>query len=447
MQNSSPLTTEYAQRRLSTDKNAYDESEFQDLAIGMTMTTQASQKSSRSLPRKNYKLAAHVLSRLSAMVAGCALPVLLLTMASALSAQTTLITLHTFSGNSTGDGANSYAPLLQDSAGNLYGTTASGGVFNHGTVYRVDTSGNETILYSFTGGADGGNPRSGLLLDAAGNLFGITAGGGIFPGNGVIFKLDPNGDETVLHSLTQADGAGSASGLIRDPSGNFYGTTELGGAHNLGAVFKLDALGNYSVLYSFASPKGGDEPFAGLVRDAAGNLYGTTFGGGQFGAGTVYKVDPSGNETVLYNFRGGSDGLFPSSSLLLDRAGNLYGTTDAGGAFGAGTVFKLFATGQEKILHSFGATGDGASPFVGLVQDRLGNFYGVTDGGGTSGHGTVFKMDKSGNVSVLYSFTAGPDGARPEAALWRDASGNLFGTTLDRGSGHNAGTVFELTFP
>jgi uncharacterized repeat protein (TIGR03803 family) len=373
----------------------------------------------------------------------------LFVMTLAVSAQSTLVTLHTFSGSSANDGAYSYAPLIQDSAGNLYGTTAAGGEFNNGTVFRVDASGNETVLYNFTGGADGGDPHSGLLLDASGNLYGITGGGGIFPGQGVVFKLEPNGVETVLHALTTADGSGSASGLLRDASGNFYGTTELGGAYNQGVVFKVDRLGNYTVVHSFGKRGAidGISPYAGLVRDVAGNLYGTTFVGGKYGQGTVYKVDTSGNESVIYSFRGGSDGANPSSALVLDVAGNLYGTTDDGGAGNLGIVFKVSPNGGEKILHSFDSADDGASPFVGLVKDGLGNFYGVTDGGGAFHHGSVFRVDNSGNESVLYSFTGSSDGARPEAALWRDTAGNLFGTTLDKGSGHDAGTVFELTFP
>lgn len=397
------------------------------------------------------RTAARSLALLTAVVTSCALAFFLLGMTSAASAQTTLITLHQFGGSSQHDGGYSYAPVIEDSAGNLYGTTAGGGDFNNGTVFRIDAAGNETVLYSFTGGTDGGNPHSGLLLDTAGNLYGITAGGGILPGQGVVFKLEPNGVETVLHALTTAEGSGSASGLITDPSGNFYGTTEAGGAYSQGVVFKVDKSGNYTVLHSFGR-RGvidGNQPFAGLVRDAAGSLYGTTIFGGRYSAGTVFKIDASGNESVLYSFRGGkSDGLYPSSSLLLDVAGNLYGTTDGGGANNFGTVFKVSANGQaEKILHSFGSSGDGASPFVGLVKDSAGNFYGVTDGGGIYGHGSVFKIDNSGNESLLYSFTGSGDGARPDAPLIRDAVGNLFGTTLDRGSGHDAGTVFELTFP
>jgi len=369
----------------------------------------------------------------------------LLSIASAAWAQSTLITLHTFTGP---DGAYSYAPLVRDRAGNLYGTTAAGGTFNVGTIFKIDTFGNETVLYNFKGRRDGGNPRSGLLLDSTGNLFGITASGGTGSGQGgVLFKLTPSGQQIILHSFSTSDGAGSASGLLRDSSGNFYGTTEIGGAHNQGVVFKLDPHGNYSILYSFTGRNGdGSEPFAGLVRDQAGNLYGTTFGGGSFGLGTVFKIDASGNESVLYSFVGGNDGLIPSSTLVLDPAGNLYGTTDGGGTYNRGTVFEIDSNGNESILHTFGATDDGASPFVGLVRDKSGNLYGVTDGGGADRHGSVFKLDSSGNETVLYSFTGGLDGARPEAALTLDQSGNLYGTTLDKGAG-GVGTVFTLKLP
>jgi len=356
-------------------------------------------------------------------------------------AQSSLTTLHTFSGP---DGAYSYAPLVQDRAGNLYGTTAGGGTFNAGTVFKIDTSGNETVLFNFKGRRDGGNPRSGLLLDSTGNLYGITASGVGVGQGGVLFKLTPSGQEILLHSFSTADGTGSASGLIRDSAGNFYGTTEGGGAHNLGVVFKLDSHGNYSILYSFTGRNGdGSEPFAGLVRDQAGNLYGTTFGGGTLGLGTVFKIDALGNESILYSFLGGSDGSIPSSTLVLDSAGNLYGTTDGGGTYNRGTVFEIDSSGNESILHAFGATDDGSSPFVGLVRDQSGNLYGVTDGGGVDGHGSIFELDSSGNESVLYSFTGGPDGARPEAALILDSAGNLCGTTLDHGKG-GVGTVFRL---
>ena len=380
-----------------------------------------------------------------AVVAILALP-FVLGIIPAATAQATLITLHTFSGGA--DGAYSYAPLVQDRAGNLYGTTAGGGTFNMGTVYKIDPSGNETVLYSFKGRRDGGNPRSGLLLDATGNLYGITASGGTaLNEGGVLFKLTPSGQEIILHAFSSSDGMGSASGLIRDSAGNFYGTTEGGGAHNVGVVFKLDPHGNYSILYSFTGRDGdGSEPFAGLVRDSAGNLYGTTFGGGQLGVGTVFKIDPLGNESILYSFLGGSDGSIPSSTLVLDSAGNLYGTTDAGGTFNRGTVFEIDSGGNESILHTFGGTDDGASPFVGMARDKSGNLYGVTDGGGVDRHGSVFKLDSSGNETVLYSFTGGPDGARPEAALILDKSGNLYGTTLDHGK-NGVGTVFVLRVP
>lgn len=162
--------------------------------------------------------------------------------------------------------------------------------------------------------------------------------------------------------------------------------------------------------------------------------------------GAVYKIDAAGNESVIYSFAAGGDGNFPSSTLVMDSAGNLYGTTDSGGTHGSGTVFKIDASGNETVLHSFGASGDGATPIAGLIKDKAGNFYGTTDAGGAFGSGTVYKIDGSGNESVLYSFTGGADGSRPDAPLRMDSTGNLYGTTLTGGAS-GLGTVFELTFP
>jgi uncharacterized repeat protein (TIGR03803 family) len=216
----------------------------------------------------------------------------------------------------------------------------------------------ETVLYNFTGGADGDGPSTnegnGVVRDSGGNLYGTTANGGEIPclggsGCGVVFKVQPNGVETVLHTFTGTpDGNDPLGGLIPSPSGNaFYGTTWLGGTHGAGTVFKVDVNGNYRVLYNF-TPGGADgaNPFFNLVRDAAGNLYGVA-GGGSSGRGVVFKVDPTGVESVLYNFTGGADGGGPSGALILDASGNLYGVTGAGGDLtcnppaGCGVVFKI----------------------------------------------------------------------------------------------------------
>jgi uncharacterized repeat protein (TIGR03803 family) len=305
--------------------------------------------------------------------------------------------LHSFTGGV--DGAYPEAGLVRDSAGNLYGTTEGGGAYGAGVVFKLDKTGAESLLYSFTGGADGANPWAGLVRDSAGNLYGTTEAGGA-DNDGVVFKLDTTGTETVLYSFTGgADGAGPVAGLLRDSAGNLYGTTTNGGACiNCGLVFKLKANGKEKVLYSF-SWDGGAYPWAGLVRDSQGNLYGTTQDGGGNdqcggpGCGVVFKLDKTGVETVLYSFTGWTDGGAPHAGLARDSAGNLFGTTEYGGAcyFHCGVVFKLDTTGVETVLHSFGGA-DGANPVAGLLLDSAGNLYGTTEYGGAYNDGVIFKI-------------------------------------------------------
>src|SRR5271157_94942 len=274
---------------------------------------------------------------------------------------------------------------------------------------------------------------------------------------------------SVLYTFTGSpDGAGPDAGLVRDAQGNLYGTTGDGGASGAGTVFKVDTTGKETVLYSFAGTGGdGANPYAGLLRDAQGNLYGTTAGGGDlaclapYGCGTVFKVDMTGNETVLYSFTGtGGDGASPRAGLLPDAQGNLYGTTSLGGDLacnapaGCGTVFKLDRTGKETVLYSFTGGADGGRPVAGLVQDAQGNLYGTTASGGDLaclapyGCGTVFKVDMTGNETVLYSFTGtGGDGIQPLAGLVLDTLGNLYGTTSQGGDPactNGCGTVFKV---
>jgi len=288
------------------------------------------------------------------------------------------------------DGLYPLAGLVRDAAGNLYGTANQGGASNWGTVFKLDTTGSVTVLHSFTGGTDGSFPGAGLIWDAAGNLYGTTSAGGASNG-GTVFKLDATGTETVLYSFTGMDGKNPVAGLVRDAAGNLYGTTQLGGAFDLGTVFKLDTTGVETVLHSFHGRDGG-YPYCSLVRDAAGNFYGTTNGGGASGQGTVFKVNGTGRETVLYSFTGQLDGEYLYAGLVRDPAGNLYGTTYAGGDSKVGTVFKLDTTGAETVLYSFTGGADGSSPQAGLIRDAAGNLYGTTVGGGTFGGGTVFKL-------------------------------------------------------
>ncbi len=253
--------------------------------------------------------------------------------------------LHSFTAGGT-DGRYPNAGVIRDSAGNLYGTTYRGGIADWGVIYKLDTAGIETVLYSFTGGADGGLPLAGVIRDSAGNLYGTTIYGGT-ASQGVVFKLDPASHKyTVLHSFTGTDGSLPVAGVIRDPAGNLYGTTENGGTADFGVVFKLDTAGVETVLHSFICGNftcgaGGCLPFAGVIRDSAGNLYGTTLEGGTDCAGVVYKLDPAGNETVLHNFTGGADGVYPAAGVIRGPAGNLFGTTTYGGTKAGGVVFML----------------------------------------------------------------------------------------------------------
>jgi uncharacterized repeat protein (TIGR03803 family) len=294
-----------------------------------------------------------------------------------------------------------------------------------------------TVLYAF-------NPAhypNKLFRDTAGNLYSTSSEGGSLSHRGVVFTLDPRGKLSVLHSFKYPEGRASYAGVIRDSAGNLYGSTSSGGDYGLGTVFELNATGILTVLHSFSGGTDGGMPYSGLIRDSAGNLYGTTCGA--YGYGTVYKLDVTGIHTVLYNFSGGEDGNCPYAGVIRDSAGNLYGTTLAGGSYGSGTVFKLDTTGILTVLHSFSGA-DGASPYAGLIRDASGNLYGTASEGGAYGAGIVFKLDTSGKETVLYNFTGGGvDGARPIGGVIGDPSGNLFGTT-EQGGTLNMGTVFML---
>jgi len=367
----------------------------------------------------------------------------------------TLITLYSFTGGADGTQPNG---LVRDSAGNLYGTARYGGDLNcseHqgcGTAFKLDQTGTLTVLHTFTGGADGALPEGTLVLDATGDLFGTTVyGGNIYCGNsggcGTVFKLNATGKKTLLYAFPSSLEASLPGGsVIEDASGNLYGTTAWGGGAtciNCGTVFKLQATGgSFTVLHSFSGGTDGQLPYAGLLRDAAGNLFGTTYLGGTFNGGTAFKIDSAGKETLLHSFGSSPDGIDPIAGLVADGA-YLYGSTPNGGAYSVGALFKLDKFGNETVLHSFGAQTDGVQPEGALVHDAAGNLYGVTFSGGEFGYGTVFKMDTTGNETILYSFGGGADGLGPDAGVIRDAAGNLYGTTLSGGA-HGNGTIFKI---
>lgn len=387
-------------------------------------------------PREIFEAVSGKLLKFRGMLGTAALSVLIAGAGQPLQGQTYGV-LHNFN-LSNGDGAFSVAGVVRDQAGNLYGTTKNGGASSEGTVFKIDASGNETILHSFAG-IDGAFPHAGLILDSAGNIYGTTASGGEF-NSGTVFEIDTSGNETVLHSFDTADGAFPYAGLARDAAGNLYGTTLIGGASLLGVVFKIDSSGNETVLHSFTGTPDGATPFAGVVLDADGNLYGTTYTGGASGYGTVFKLDPAGNETVLHSFIS-TDGANPYGGLALDSLGNLYGTTHNGGASGYGTVFKIDPSGNETVLSNLNVT-SGGNPYGGVALDAAGNLYGTAFDGGSANLGTVFKIDPSGQLTVIHNLVTS-DGGAPEGGVTVDSSGNLYGTTSAAGS-LSYGTVFEI---
>lgn len=366
-----------------------------------------------------------------------------------------LTVLHSFGG---ADGATPLAGLVMDAAGNLYGTTSGGGGHSAGTVFKVDTSFNESVLYSFTGGADGGSPQSDLIMDSAGNLFGTTTSGGraCF---GTVFKLDTTGNESVLHCFLYFpdDGADPDSGLVMDATGTLYGATPGGGANLDGILYKLNSLNEETILHSFSGPPHDGEGPEGIAMDKEGNVYGTTFYGesSTLCCGAVFEFDVHGTETILHNFTGGADGALPWAGPIVDENGNIYGTTSQGGVtadcpVGCGTVFKVDTSSHESVLYTFKGGTDGRFPRASLARDAEGNLYGTTlQGGDTSvnngaGYGTVFELNASGGETVLHSFTGGSDGRLPKADLILDAAGNIYGTAQSGGA-HGAGTVFKIS--
>ena len=389
------------------------------------------------------------------------------------------------------DGGYSLAGLIMDSSGNLYGTTRLGGNAGCGTLgcgvaFRLAPDGTETVLHRFCSQAncsDGSEPEAGLIMDGAGNLYGTTVEGGTLgcslatDGCGTVFKIAPDGTETTLYTFCPlancTDGANPRAGLIMDGAGNLYGTTYVGGANpncnggrvtGCGTVFKVSPGGTETVLYSFCSQANcsdGSEPWGGsLIFDGSGDLYGTTTGGGvgtgcggEGGCGAVFRLAPDGTETVLYSFCASgncSGGDFPLAGLIMDGAGNLYGTTaDAHGA--AGVVFELAPGGTETVLHTFTGGSDGAAPEAGVIMDSAGNLYGTTEYGGNTGcfeHegcGTVFQLAPNGVETQLNVFKSQKKGVYPVAGLVADSQGNLYGTASNGGQSKNGpGVVYKI---
>lgn len=356
--------------------------------------------------------------------------------------------------------------------GTLYGTSGAGGKSSQcgnagcGTVYEISTSGSESVLHPFKGTPDGAVPVAGMIA-LNGVLYGTTSQGGSATttcsaaGCGSVFEVDTSGKERVLYAFQggKDDGAGPAANLAA-LNRKLYGTTLLGGPTSTecpkgcGTVFDVDRSGQEHVLHAFAGSPDGIRPEAGLLA-LHGSLYGTTYGGGANNMGTVFEISGSGKERVLYSFSGGSDGAYPNAGLV-EAHGKLYGTTVGGGgksACSCGTVFETSTSGAEHVVYRFKGGKDGESPYAPVVVVNR-KLYGTTAAGGIYGAGcgggfrcgTVFEVSESGTERILHRFSGYPDGAFPYAGLI-DVSGTLYGTTSQGGSNASGccGTVFKVS--
>lgn len=390
-----------------------------------------------------------------------------------------LKTIHTFT--AIPKGARPRAALTIDDTGALYGTTYTGAKDGNGTVFKLTPPSDgskkwvQTVLHHFTQKVENGIfPDSSVIPDAQGNLYGTTSEGGTNDA-GVVFELvrpaqeGGKWKELVLHRFTGGTDGGSPHGtLVFGPDGDLYGTAGFGGTSGAGIVFKLhpDGSGRWkeTILFNFANDADGGYPYSTPIFDAAGNLYGTTLNGGNTGNGVVFELSPTGGrgaqwtETVLHSFDDASDGVEPRMGVIMDAAGNLYGTTETGGSIGYGAVYELSPpaggrqTWSETLLHNFGFSPDGGTPgYSGLVLDNSGNLFGTTQTGGTLHNGVVFelsppaKRDGAWTENVLHTFSDSPDGSQPEAGLTLATDGTLFGTTFFGGAETESGTVFKIS--
>lgn len=366
--------------------------------------------------------------------------VLAVTVPQSAQAQTPFTTLYSFQGGT--NGAEPQGPLILDDSGNLYGTTRQGGAYGGGTVFELAPTGAKTVLYAFP---RGNGPAPGLVRDDAGNLYGVLYSD---DGSGAtVFKIDLSGQLTVLYTFCCSDPQG---GLALDGSGNLYGTTGKIDA-DYGMVYKLTPAGELTILYSFTGLPDGAYPNGYLVVDKAGNLFGTTNEGGAgpcwySGCGTVFKVTPEGNESIIYRFLDFPDGALPAAGVILGAGADYYGTTLAGGAQGCemysdlegcGTVFRVNLSGRENILYRFRQDKGEGVPTGGVIKDPEGNLYGLT------WWGTIFKLDQQGRETVLHRFSGGPNGVLPSGSLVRDQTGNLYGAT-EAGGAYGYGSIFKL---
>ena len=355
-------------------------------------------------------------------------------------------TLYAFSGGADGNYPDSGLTAGPD--GNFYGTTTSGGANNLGTIYKITPAGTKTVLYSFAGDTDDGQyPASGLELGNDGAFYLTTTAGGAF-GGGTFVRITLDGSETLLYSFGGTGSGVTPQGLTLLSDGNYYGTTASGGANNLGTVYQMTAAGVQTVLHSFAAGGDGQTPVAGLSNDSDGNLYGVTYYGGTKNLGTIFRIAPDGSGYAsVHSFAGGpADGQYPGVKLRNLDDGTLYGSTSSGGASGLGTIFKYDpSSGLTTVMYSFsGAPDDGQYPACRLRVGTDGNLYGVTLYGGYFDLGTFFRITPAGVLTVLYSFAGGADGQGPDSSLLVTPDNVFYGTTVTGGPTNN-GTIYKIS--
>lgn len=376
--------------------------------------------------------------------------------------------IYSFAGDSDGEYIDS--DLVIDGAGNIYGTSVQGGAFGSGTVFQLAPSGSgwtHTVLYSFTGGADGGEPYKGVTLDGHGNLYGtaVTGGGGSCEGGcGVTYKLSQAGGvwtQTVIHTFTGGDdGSGPGSGLTLSPNGGLYGVTPTGGANGQGVIFLLKPVKNgpwqLEVMHAFTGGDDGAGGSAGRLLLSKGILYGVTTVGGANGQGVAYQLAKKNGAwqlTPIYAFQGEPDAGFPYGGLAIDGQGNLYGTTYYDGANDLGSVYQLApqpdGTWQERVLYSFKGGRNGSSSISNVVFDKTGALYSTTSAGGANCDcGVIFKLTPGDNgqwkETVAYRFTGAPDGGFVYNGMVGDGAGNFYGATVHGGTGDD-GAIYKFT--
>ncbi len=370
----------------------------------------------------------------------------------------TLETICVFQGGEAGQWPTEIA---QGPTGPIYGTSEAGGKENDGTLFEVTSKGEEIVLHSFNG-EDGDTPYE-ITASKSGYLYGITVYGHTY---GTVFRSKAR-RLTVLYNFTgPPDGAFPYGRLLADQKGILYGTTGQGGtgtcAGGCGTVFSIDSTGHEATLYNFTGPDGA-YPTAGLIADRKGNFYGTTGGGGSNyscsgGCGTVFELDARKRLKVLHNFNGGNDGNTPFAELYRDSAGNLFGTTLGGGPLNNGVIFEVTSSGRYRVLHKFKGIPDGAVGAGPLSSAPDGSLYGVTDNGGaecteqSDGCGTIYRIDSSGKYSVVHRFNGVTDGAGPQGALVIDTKGRIYGVTTEgpwdgcEESHSGCGTIWKLSF-